>query len=173
LINNAGIQVLSLVKDTPVSVWDEVLDINLKGVFLCCKHAIPYMIRNGKGRIINIAADAGKTGMKYIASFCASKFGVIGLTQALAIELAEHNITVNAICPGPTDTDMLYEYYDRMAEIRGTTSKQEEEALLDAIPVRRVARPEEIGNLAVYLASDDASYITGEAINISGGVELH
>ena len=173
LVANAGIERVGLIADTPLEVWEEVFDVNAKGVFLCCKHAIPYLLKNKKGTIINMASAAGKTGWKYFGAYCASKFAVIGLTQSLAMELAEHNITVNALCPGAVDTDMLYYEYDKLAEIKKDTVEDEAKTLLNSIPIKRISKPEEIANLAVYLASDKARDITGEAINITGGLEIH
>ncbi len=173
LVANAGIERISLIADTPVEVWDEVFNVNAKGVFLCCKHAIPYLLKNKKGTIINMSSAAGKTGWKYFGAYCASKFAVIGLTQSLAMELAEHNITVNAICPGAVDTDMLYYEYDKLAEVKKDTVEDEAKTLLNSIPIKRISKPEEIANLAAYLASDKARDITGEAINITGGLEIH
>ncbi|MFX0204735.1 MAG: SDR family NAD(P)-dependent oxidoreductase [Candidatus Hodarchaeota archaeon] len=173
LVANAGIERLGLVMDTPVEVWDEVFDVNVKGVFLCCKHAIPHLMKNKGGTIINMASCAGKTGWKYFGAYCASKFAVIGLTQSLTMELAEHNITVNAICPGAVDTDMLYYEYDKLSELKKDTVEDEAKILLNSIPIKRISKPEEIANLAVYLASDNARDITGAAINITGGLEVH
>ena len=173
LINNAGIERLCLLADMPSDQWDEVLNTNLRGAFLCCKYAVPLLAKNGNGRIINVASDAGKTGYKYLSAYCASKFGLIGLTQSLAAELAEHRITVNAICPGATYTDMLDWEYVELAKLQGTTAIIEQKALLDRIPLRRIASPEEIGSLIVFLSSDDGSFVTGESINISGGMEVH
>ncbi len=173
LVNNAGIERLCLLADLPSDQWDEVLGTNLRGAFLCCKYAIPLMVRNGNGRIINVASDAGKTGYKYLSAYCASKFGLIGLTQSLAAELAEDRINVNAICPGATYTDMLDLEYTELAKIQGTTARIEQQALLNRIPLKRIASPEEIGSLIVFLSSDDGSFVTGESINISGGMEVH
>lgn len=173
LVANAGIERLGLIVDTPVEMWDEIFDVNAKGVFLCCKHAIPYLMKNKKGTIINMASAAGKTGWKYFGAYCASKFAVIGFTQSLAMELAEHNITVNAICPGAVDTDMLYYEYDKLAEIKQDTVEDEAKTLLNSIPIKRISKPDEIANLALFLASDKARDITGESINITGGLEVH
>ena len=157
----------------PSEVWDEVINTNLKGAFLCCKYAIPLLDKKGSGRIINIVSDAGKTGYKYLSAYRASKFGLIGLTQSAALQLFPHRITVNAICPGATETDMLYWEYDELAKIGHTNRTTQEKSLFNRIPLSRIASPEEIGGLVVYLAPDEGSYITGESINISGGMETH
>jgi 3-oxoacyl-[acyl-carrier protein] reductase len=173
LVNNAGIERLCLLENMSYDSWKIVLETNLGGAFLCSKYAIPILNKNGNGRIVNIVSDAGKTGYKYLSAYCASKFGLIGLTQSLAIELSQKKITVNAVCPGATDTDMLSWEYDELAKIENTRAEQQKEILYNRIPLGRIASPKEIGELIVYLSSDAGSFITGESINISGGMEVH
>jgi NAD(P)-dependent dehydrogenase (short-subunit alcohol dehydrogenase family) len=155
--------------------WDVVLDTNLKGSFQCAKIVAATMLRLGvRGRIINMSSDCGKVGQANLAAYCASKFGVIGFTQALAMELASAGITVNAICPGAADTDRL-DYYGRKADgsfdaqLRADTIKK----YGASIPLGRVATVEDVAGVAAFLASDAASYITGQAINVAGGVIMH
>ena len=175
LVNNAGIHFSSSVDEMNIDKWKELLDINLNGVMYCTKTALPKMIKNKSGRIINISSTSGKTGDLFGSAYSASKFALIGFTQSLAQELAKHNITANCICPGWTDTKMAEnilhdEKYASLLEIPVSELK---ETSLSAIPIGRYVHPKEVGYLALYLASDYASAITGQAINICGGICMH
>jgi 3-oxoacyl-[acyl-carrier protein] reductase/meso-butanediol dehydrogenase/(S,S)-butanediol dehydrogenase/diacetyl reductase len=178
LVNNAaappGADRVPVV-DVSEEAWDTVLDTNLKGTFLCARAVARTMLsQRTRGRIINISSNCGKLGYARYAAYCASKFGVIGFTQALALELAEAGITVNAICPGPADTDRL-DYmgrrpdggFDPVLRARGIAERAA------AVPVRRLAVPEDVAEVAAFLASDAAEYITGQAINVAGGAIMH
>ncbi len=163
LVNNAGIESTpTLLKDIPEAQWDRVLNTNLKGVFLCCQAVIPQMMKQKKGRIININSLAGRK-MTFFGSadYTASKHGGIGLTQHLAWELADSNITVNAICPGAVLTPL--------AE-HGTTPEYREMVVKRLIPLGRWCTPEDIAGAAIYFASDRADMVTGQAIDVDGGV---
>ena len=163
LVNNAGIESTpTLLKDIPEAQWDRVLNTNLKGVFLCCQAVIPQMMKQKKGRIININSLAGRK-MTFFGSadYTASKHGGIGLTQHLAWELADSNITVNAICPGAVLTPL--------AE-HGTTPEYREMVTKRLIPLGRWCTPEDIAGAAIYFASDRADMVTGQAIDVDGGV---
>jgi 3-oxoacyl-[acyl-carrier protein] reductase len=159
-----------LLWEVPEEAWDLVLDVNLKGTFLMSRAVIPHMISRRQGRIINLASVAGKRGTPRRGAYTASKFGVIGLTQVMAQELAAHGITANAICPGSVDTSR-----------RESTSRRER-ALADhdaSIPVLtppptgRVARPDDIARLALFFASEKSDHITGQAWNVDGGAVMH
>ncbi len=174
LVNNAaappGADRVPVV-DLPEEVWDLVLETNLKGTYLCAKAVAAAMLRGGiRGRIINMSSNCGKLGCPNMAAYCASKFGVIGLTQALALELALAGITVNAICPGPADTDRL-DYLVRRPD--GTFDPalraQEIQRRGAGIPLGRVATPDDVADVAAFLASDATGYVTGQAINVAGG----
>ena len=163
LVNNAGIESTpTLLKDIPEAQWDRVLNTNLKGVFLCCQAVIPQMMKQKKGRIININSLAGRK-MTFFGSadYTASKHGGIGLTQHLAWELADSNITVNAICPGAVLTPL--------AE-HGTTPGYREMVTKRLIPLGRWCTPEDIAGAAIYFASDRADMVTGQAMDVDGGV---
>lgn len=178
LINNAAappgadrVPVVELGEDA----WDTVLDTNLKGTFLCARTVARVMLeRRTRGRIINISSNCGKLGYPKLAAYCASKFGVIGLTQALALELAPAGITVNAICPGPADTDRL-DYmgrrpdggFDPELRARGIAERGA------AVPLGRLAVPEDVAEAALFLVSEAADYLTGQAINVAGGAIMH
>ncbi|HEY7676869.1 MAG TPA: SDR family NAD(P)-dependent oxidoreductase [Candidatus Methylomirabilis sp.] len=178
LVNNAaappGADRVPVV-DLAEEAWDAVVETNLKGTYLCAKAVAAAMLRAGiRGRIINMSSNCGKLGYPKLAAYCASKFGVIGFTQALALELAPAGITVNAICPGPADTDRL-DYLGRRpdgsfdAALRASGLRER----AAAIPLGRVAVPEDVAELAAFLSSDAAGYITGQAINVAGGSIMH
>ena len=158
LINNAGISSFSLIQDLSLDMWNECLGANLTAAFLYTKGAIPYMLSEHWGRIINITSMWGLVGASCEAHYSAAKAGLIGLTKALAKELGPSGITVNAIAPGVIDTDMN-------AHLEG----EELEALAEETPVGRIGRADEVAKMALYLASEDASFITGEVMNVSGG----
>ena len=160
LVNNAGIyEVLPFVEITERQ-WDRLLAVNLKGTFLCCQAVIPTMIRRGGGRIINIASSAGKTGGKLAgAHYSVSKAGVICLAKQLARELGSYGITVNAVAPGRIDTPMIQ-----------IASREENEAFRLQTPLGRLGTPEDVANAVVFLASDEASFITGEIVDVNGGL---
>ncbi len=160
LVNNAGIMFRTRVLDITSVEWENVLRVNLTGPFLCTRAALPGMKKNGYGRIVNISSSAGRSvstlgGVHYTAS----KAGLLGLTRAVAKEAAPWGITANAVCPGLIDTEM----------VRATTTEPELEEFLESFPIKRIGRPEEIGDLVVFLCSDRASYITGASIDINGG----
>jgi NAD(P)-dependent dehydrogenase (short-subunit alcohol dehydrogenase family) len=178
LVNNAaapaGEDRVSVV-DMSEAAWDVVIDTNLKGTFLCSKVVAAGMLRDGvRGRIINVASTSGKRGSAELAAYCASKFGLIGFTQSLAMELAPAGITVNAICPGVADTERL-DYMGRRPD--GTYDAQQREEAVKGeavgIPLGRVAAAKDIAPVVAFLASDDAGYMTGQAINIDGGRITH
>ena len=155
--------------------WDSVLDVNLKGAFLCSKAAARAMLSQEiRGRIINIGSDNSKVGQPKLAAYCASKFGLVGFTQALAMELAPAGITVNTVCPGPVDTERV-DHFGRRED--GTYDEARRTAritqLSAATPLGRLATPEDVANLTAFLASDEAEYITGQAINLVGGLIMH
>jgi NAD(P)-dependent dehydrogenase (short-subunit alcohol dehydrogenase family) len=155
--------------------WDSVLDVNLKGTFLVSKAVATEMLRqNIQGRIINIASDKAKVGSANLAAYCASKFGLVGFTQALAMELAPAGITVNAICPGGIDTERV-DYLGRREDGSYDEAKRVERItqLAAMVPLGRLTTPQDVAELAAFLASAAAAYLTGQAINVSGGTIMH
>ena len=159
-----------LLWEVPEEAWDLVLDVNLKGTFLMSRAVIPHMISRGKGRIINMASVSGKRGTQRRGAYTASKFGVIGLTQVLAQELASHGITANAICPGSVDTSRRESTSRRERALAETDPSAR---VLTAPPTGRVARPDDIARLALFFASAQSDHITGQAWNVDGGSVMH
>jgi NAD(P)-dependent dehydrogenase (short-subunit alcohol dehydrogenase family) len=178
LVNNAAapagadrVPVVQLSEDA----WDVVLDTNLKGSFLCAKTVAATMLQRGvHGRIINISSTAGRRGAANFAAYCASKFGVLGFTQALAMELALSGITVNAICPGAADTDRI-DYLGRTPAGGFDPAQRMERMNAEAarIPVGRMATAQDIAEVVAFIASDAARHVTGQAINVDGGTVMN
>lgn len=169
LVNNAGVISASPIKELTEEEWDKVFEVNVKGTFLCCKYVTPVMIKQRKGKIINLSSTAGKRGSIFRTHYSASKFAVIGLTKSLAIELAPYGINVNAVCPGDVQTAMLDKEVQLLAKLRNTPPDKVKEKKISSIPLGRLGKPEEIAELVLFLASPASDYITGEAISIAGG----
>jgi NAD(P)-dependent dehydrogenase (short-subunit alcohol dehydrogenase family) len=166
LVNNAGAIHFGAVTDTSDKQWRRVLDVNLTGAFNLSRAAIPCLIQT-RGKIINIASWTGKTGRPNLAAYSASKFGLIGLTQSMALELAPSGVTVNAICPGTIDQTEMGQESDAWVSSKGLPTARER---ADGIPMGRLGTPEDIAHAAVFLASPSADYITGHALDVSGGM---
>ena len=163
LVNAAGIWSPRSIEDSDEQFWDQVLDINLKGSFFCARAALSTL-RKSKGNIVNIASDAGLKGLKQDTVYCASKGGVVNMTRSMALELAPQ-VRVNCVCPGYVDTDMVRrDYLDKAAN----PELAEQEANAYA-PIQRMAQPDEVANAILFLASDEAGYVTGSALQIDGG----
>jgi NAD(P)-dependent dehydrogenase (short-subunit alcohol dehydrogenase family) len=175
LVNNAGIgYLMALVTDMEEQDWDAVLDVNLKGAFLCTKHATRRMIARGRGgRIVNIASQAAKTGFPYATAYTSSKHGLIGFTRAAAIELAPHGITVNAVCPNHVTTGLGAWQNRFFSQALGKSEDDYLAAMRSRIPMGRPGLPDDTAKACAFLAGADADYITGEALNVSGGEEMH
>ena len=174
LVANAGILNPAPVDEMELEQWRAVIDVNLTGYFLCAKHAARVMKRQRNGVIIQINSKSGKRGSAKNSAYAASKFGGIGLTQSLALELAEYGIRVNAICPGnlldsPLWVDSLYSQY---AKKWGITEAEVRQRYIDQVPMKRGCTYDDVCNVVVFLASDQASYMTGQAINVTGGQEM-
>jgi meso-butanediol dehydrogenase/(S,S)-butanediol dehydrogenase/diacetyl reductase len=171
LVNNAGVIGIAPVVMMSEEEWDRVLDVNLKGTFLCCKAVAPHMIERRSGRIVNVSSIAGKRGAPALSHYSASKFGVIGFTQALAFELAGSDVTVNAVCPGIVDSAMWRETILPAISSAGGATPDEawERFVRERIPLGRPQTPEDIGEAVVYLCRADN--VTGEALVVSGGAQ--
>ena len=169
LVNNAGASGMTPMDDADESLWHTIVDTNLTGVYRVTKEVLGIMSDEGNGRIINMSSVLGKFGVSGYAAYCASKHGLIGFTRALALELVSRGMTVNALCPGWVDTEMSRAGIEEIAGRQGMDPESFKQQALAAVPIRRFLDPEEIARFAVYLASDKASGITGQAINICGG----
>jgi NAD(P)-dependent dehydrogenase (short-subunit alcohol dehydrogenase family) len=163
LVNSAGVARLGPIEDFDEAAWDQTLDVNLKGTFFCIRTALSAL-RDSKGNIINLASDAGLIGASYLVVYCASKGGVVNMTRAMALEFAPE-VRVNCVCPGYVDTDMVR----RDGIEQASDPAASEQSLVDEAPLKRIATPEEIASAIVYLASDDARFVTGAAFQIDGG----
>ena len=162
LVNSAGIEGQGAVVDMPADHWDRVLDVNLRGPMLCCKHVGPHMIERRKGKVINVASVLATRVSRYLSPYSASKGGLVQLTRSLALEWIRHGIQVNALCPGYFLTPMNEEFF----------STDEGRQLVDKLPIRRLGDPREIEGAAVFLASDASSFVTGATLYVDGGHSL-
>ncbi|HEV7254046.1 MAG TPA: SDR family NAD(P)-dependent oxidoreductase [Mesorhizobium sp.] len=169
LVNGAGAAPSAPFDRTDAELWGRVLAINLTGVFTVTQAALPSIRRAGKGRIVTIASTAGLTGYPYVSAYCAAKHGVIGFSRALALELARTDVTVNAVCPGFTDTPLLEGAIENIMEKTGRSEDEARAALAKANPQGRLVSPEEVADAVLWLASPGASAITGQAIPVAGG----
>ena len=177
LISNAAILIAKPVTEFPGDQWKKMMDVNLTGYFLCAKAAAKVMIPNRKGNIIQINSKSGKKGSYKNSAYAAAKFGGIGLTQSLALEMADYGIRVNAICPGNLLNSPLWNegpnaLFKQYARNQGITEEQVRQKYLNQVPLGRSCEYEDIANVMVFLASDEASYMTGQAINVTGGQEM-
>ena len=166
LVNNAGWERLALFVESDPALWDRLIAVNLKGALHATRAVVSGMIARGRGRIISISSDAGRVGSTGEAVYAACKAAVIGFSKALAREVARHGITVNVVCPGPTDTALLAEV---MAGERGAKILA---GMQRAIPLGRLGRPEDVAGAVAYLASAEAAYVTGQVLSVSGGLTM-
>jgi 3-hydroxybutyrate dehydrogenase len=169
LINNAGQAASAKFTDTDEQLWNRVLAVNVHGTYLCARQAVPDMLQSAWGRIVNIASIAGLRGAAYISAYATSKHAVIGLTRSLALEFATRNITVNAVCPGYADTDMVRDAISNIMKKTGRTEAQALESLVATNPQRRLISPQEIAQTVLWLCGPGAESVTGQSIVIAGG----
>ncbi len=175
LVNNAGVLRSGPIEEFALKDWRFVIDVNLIGYFLCCKHATRVMKEQGSGTIIQINSKSGKKGSYRNSAYAASKFAGIGLTQSVALEMAEYGVRVNAVCPGnlldsPLWVNSLFKQYARN---QGITEEEVRQKYIDQVPMKRGCTYEDVCNVVAFLASDQSSYMTGQAINVTGGQEMH
>ncbi len=164
LVNNAGIDVIGSFLQSDDASWDRIIAVNLKGTINTCHRVVKGMAERRSGRVVNLGSDAGKVGSTGEAVYSATKGGVIAFTKTLAREVASSGVTVNCVCPGPTDTSLL----DQVAEV----DPKLYEGLARAIPMKRIAQPNDIAAVVGFLATDDAGYVTGQAVSVSGGLTM-
>ncbi|MDR5781917.1 SDR family NAD(P)-dependent oxidoreductase [Caballeronia sp. LZ065] len=169
LVNNAGHAQAAPFAQTDAALWQRMLDVNLTGVFLCTRAALPSMLERGFGRIVNVASTAGQTGYAYVAAYCAAKHGVIGLTRALAAEVATKGVTVNAVCPGYTETDLLRSSLDQIMTKTSRSEHDAREALMRTNPQRRFIQPEEVASAVLWLCAPASASMNGQSLSVSGG----
>jgi NAD(P)-dependent dehydrogenase (short-subunit alcohol dehydrogenase family) len=167
LFNNAAVQIMAKLVDTTEESWDRIQSVNLKGVFLGCKYAIPAMIRTGGGSIINMASVLGFVGDPDLAAYCAAKGGVISLTKVTALTYGAQGVRVNCICPGDVNTPMVAAYFDNAPH-----PEQLRQEVYSKYALRRIASPAEVAQVAVFLASDASSFITGSTVVVDGGLTV-
>ncbi|MGF6256993.1 SDR family NAD(P)-dependent oxidoreductase [Ensifer sp. LBL] len=172
LVNCAGEAPSAPFEKTDFALWQRVLSINLTGVYLVTQAALASVRRAGNGRIVNVASTAGLTGYAYVSAYCASKHGVVGLTRALALELARTDVTVNTVCPGFTDTPLIDGALDTISEKTGRSREEARASLTRSNPQGRLVTPEEVAHTVSWLASERATAITGQAVAVAGGEVL-
>ena len=169
LVNNAGTARSAKFVDTSPAMWEDILRVNLAGAFHCTRAALPGLLAATFGRVVNVASTAGLIGYPYVTAYCASKHGLIGLTRSLALELARTRVTVNAVCPGYTDTEIVDAAIGNIVAATGRTAAEAREALVSRNPQRRLVAPEEVADAVAWLCLPSAQAVTGQAISISGG----
>ena len=169
LVNNAGQAESAPFLKMDEALWHRMLDVNLTGTMLCTQAALPGMLEAGWGRIVNVASTAGQVGYAYVSAYCAAKHGVVGLTRALALEVASKGITVNAVCPGYTDTDIVRASIERVVAKTGRSEQEARAAFVQSNPQGRLVAPVEVADAVVWLCSEGASAITGQSLSVSGG----
>jgi 2-hydroxycyclohexanecarboxyl-CoA dehydrogenase len=168
LVNNAGWDVARPFLDTEPDLWDRIISVNLRGPLNLHKATLPHMVAAGSGKVVNVASDAGRVGSSGESIYSACKGGLISFSKTLARECARNNIRVNVVCPGPTDTALLRSFVGE-----GEYGQKIYEGLKKAIPLKRLGQPSDIPGAIAFLASDDADFITGQVISVSGGLTMH
>ena len=169
LVNNAGQASSAPFMKTDDALWQRMLDVNLSGAYHCIQAALPGMLDAGWGRIVNVASTAGLTGYRYVAAYCAAKHGLVGLTRALALELAAKGVTVNAVCPGYTETDIVQEAVANIVRKTGRSEEQARAELAAGNPQGRLVRPEEVAHAVAMLCLPAAAAMNGQSIAVAGG----
>lgn len=167
LVNNAGVAESAPFGKTDLDLWQKMLSVNLTGVYLCCHEVVPEMLSQAYGRVVNIASIAGLAGHPYTTAYCAAKHGVVGLTRALALETARNNVTVNAVCPGYTETDMMKGAVQNIMAKTGQNEQDARAALAQYNPLGRLIQPQEVANTVAWLCLPGSEAINGQAIQIA------
>jgi NAD(P)-dependent dehydrogenase (short-subunit alcohol dehydrogenase family) len=172
LVNNAGAAEGAKFALMTSGLWNDMLAVNLTATFTCIRQVLPPMLEARRGRIVNVASTAGLRGYKTMTAYCAAKHGVVGLTRALALETAKHGVTVNAVCPGYTDTELTDHSVERLADVFGTSPGEARAMLVRTIPRGRLTSPEEVASVVCWLCAPEAAAVTGVALPIDGGESL-
>jgi NAD(P)-dependent dehydrogenase (short-subunit alcohol dehydrogenase family) len=173
LVNNAGVSRSIPFVDLDEAEWDRVFDVNVKGVFIACHAVLPHMVERRYGKIINLSSMVGKEAIPLFVHYSASKFAVIGITQGLAKEFAQFGINVNAVCPGVVRTPLWEPLLDQLSANKGISRDEAFQEFIAGIPLGRPQEPQDIGEVVAFLASDKALNMTGQGINVTGGMQLH
>lgn len=169
LVNNAGQAESAPFGKTSRALWQRMLDVNLSGSFHCMQQALPDMLAAGQGRIVNIASTAGQRGYAYVAAYSAAKHGVVGLTRSVALEVAARGITVNAVCPGYTETEILHESIARVVTTTGRSAAEARASFERGNPQQRLVQPQQVADAVLWLCGEGAGAVTGQCISVSGG----
>ncbi len=169
LVNNAGQALSAPFHKMDMALWRQMLDVNLTGTMVCTQAVLPDMLAAGWGRVVNVASTAGQVGYAYVSAYCAAKHGVVGLTRSLALELAAKGITVNAVCPGYTETDIVRESIERVVAKSGRTHEQALAEFVKSNPQGRLVQPEQVADAIAWLCGEGAGAVTGQSISVSGG----
>ena len=169
LVNNAGQAASAPFLKTDLALWQQMLAVNLTGTLLCTQAALPDMLAGGWGRVVNVASTAGQTGYAYVAAYCAAKHGVVGLTRSLALEVAKKGITVNAVCPGYTETDIVATSINNIVAKTGRSEAEARAEFVKSNPQGRLVQPNEVADAVAWLCGPMASAVTGQAISVAGG----
>jgi meso-butanediol dehydrogenase / (S,S)-butanediol dehydrogenase / diacetyl reductase len=173
LVNNAGVSRSIPFVDIDEAEWDRVFDINVKGVYLACRAVVPHMVQRRYGKIVNLSSMVGKEAIPLFVHYSASKFAVMGITQGLAKELAPYDVNVNAVCPGVVRTPLWEPLLDQLSENKGISRDAAFDEFVSGIPLGRPQEPHDIGEVVAFLASDRSRNMTGQGINVTGGMQLH
>ena len=173
LVNCAGVSNNKPLIETTVEDWERIFSINVKGVFLAIREVLPHMIKQHSGKIVNFSSMVGKEAYANNVPYSASKFAVMGITQGVAKEVAKHNINVNAVCPGVIMTDLMHKEAENMAKLEGVTKEEVVQRFCEEIPLNRLQTAEDVAGVVAFLCSDMAMNMTGQGINITGGLMLH
>ncbi|MGH3090193.1 MAG: SDR family NAD(P)-dependent oxidoreductase [Rubrobacteraceae bacterium] len=169
LINNAGAATSAPFARTTTDVWRAMVEVNMTGTFLVSRAVLAEMVERGRGRIVNVASTAGLAGYPYIAAYCAAKHGVVGMTRSLALEVAREGVTVNAVCPGYTETGLLSDSVANIVEKTGMDEEEARAALVRTNPQGRFVTPEEVAEAVAWLVGPNSGAVTGQSISVSGG----
>jgi len=172
LVNNAGIADSASLEKTPDELWDRTMELNATAPFRLCRALVPAMVKRGWGRVVNLASNAGVSGYAYTAAYCASKHALVGMTRALAVDLARTGVTVNAICPGWVETRMVEEAAARIAKKTQLSAEDAKQTLANMSPQRRMIQPEEVAHVVAMLCEEEARGIHGQALVIDGGAVM-
>ncbi len=169
LVNNAGQALSAPFQKMDMAMWNHMIAVNLTGTMVCCQAVLPGMVARGWGRIVNVASTAGQVGYAYVSAYCAAKHGVVGLTKSLALETARKGVTVNAVCPGYTETDIVRESIERVVAKTGRSAEEARAEFVKSNPQAQLVRPEQVADAVAWLCGNDTSAVTGQSISVCGG----